>query len=129
MTIRLFPASIALPFFMLAGCANSLHTQIDATSQKVERSLETAFHIIQDAPVSLSTRRNPCQCDDALSFEVNLYGHWQFVYLIGTQSALAQLNAAADSHPDAPFEYTFSFTDSLYTASSGQQFYTLRVDD
>ena len=87
----------------------------------------TTKHAVE-GPVTLKTRFNPCHCDEALSFEAQIYEQWHHVYLTGDKSKITTLTHQAQSLGDGEiFEHPFLLGSSLYTSPTGQKYYMLVV--
>lgn len=109
----------------LPGCSNGLTDNIQSASHKTSRAFQNSLHDIYNAPIELLTRYNPSQCDENLTFEVQINGNWRHIFISGSQESIQTLNKLAFGANTTPFEASWLFTKDLYTSSCGQQFYSL----
>lgn len=124
--ILLFWALLAT--FVLSGCSStfSVGRAVDVASYFVGESFQRAWHGMEAGELVLRTRYNPCGCDEALEYEVHLFGQWRYVRVVGKKESLETLRNFAKRRPKgASFEMEFTLTHSLYTSPSGQEFYTI----
>ena len=99
---------------------------IQSASDRVDEVVDDVYTTVSNQPMFLGVRRNPCGCDDALEFEVNLGGEWRHVFLADSP-ALRDLRSEAQQHEDGDFfEFYFDDTQEIYVSVHGQKFYVFR---
>ena len=96
-------------------------------SSLVASACEDVVRMHADSPVALKTRFNPCQSDEQLKYEVQLYDSWRYVRIIGPSEKLSQFEARARAAAGAPFEAEYEIESGLFTSFTGQKYYKLTV--
>ena len=114
---------------MLAGCGTvGIQGTMQKASRQVDRSLENGYAVVYSKPVDLRVRLHPCECEEPLEFEAEIYGEWRHVMVIGSRDALDLLRKRGmDVGSGNAFEANFILQDDLYVSARGQSFYTLEI--
>ena len=122
--------SLFLPIIAmaLAGCSTGtpLNQASNSASKRVSNSMDRVFIQAYEKPMLLEVRRNPCECDHSLEFEVSLYGQWRHVSLDGESEIQALRSEASRHDQQETFEFYFEPVSKVYVSTNGQNFDTLR---
>ena len=123
---RLCVFGIILLSMTACSSMNAAGGAIQSASNRVDEVLDDVYTTVSNQPMLLGVRKNPCECDDALEFEVNLGGQWRHVFL-EESPALTDLRSEAQQHKDGEyFDFYFDDTREIYVSGHGQKFYVFR---
>jgi hypothetical protein len=116
--------------FCVSGCGHqSMQAKsVAAASEYVERSLEESIRVVYDNPVVFLTRENPSECEPELTYEVEVYGEWRHVMIVGDAMQLEALKKkATEVSFGMPFEVLYLISQEVFVGQCGQKYYTLRL--
>ena len=111
--------------FCLSGCATGTPVQraVSSASGVVGDAIRGASDEMYSKPMMLEVRRNRCECDEALDFEVRMRGLWRHVFIDGPD--VEALREEAVHHENGVFEFPFKCMEEVYVSKNGQKFYIL----
>lgn len=114
----------------VSGCVHqSMQAKsVAAASEYVERALLESVRMVYDNPLVFLTRENPSVCESELNYEVQVYGEWRHVKIVGDALQLGALKKkASEVSSGMSFEGSYLILDDIFVGQCGQKYYTLQI--
>ena len=118
---------LCAPVVVSCASGSAVEASIHSASKCVWETLDDVYTKLSRETALLQVRRNRCECDDVLEFEVNIYGQWRHVFLEENADLEALRLEASRYEEGFAFKFYFDFTSEIYVSKQGQKFYVLRA--
>lgn len=117
-------------FALVCGCAHQSPQakSVARASDYVEFALEESVRFVHNNPMVFLTRENPSTCEPELKYELEVYGEWRHVMIVGESSQWEAFKKKAMEVPSGmPFEGLYLISQEIFVGQCGQKYYMFQI--